>query len=142
MLKTSEHRNLSLPSSVNFIIKSFQGFTFYDNIKTPKMAIPSRQQMLKLALLSDEADDIGPMEQLRSRQQILVDSKPKQARHKLFSYAKQNLDATIVEEKPDHFLNNLKCAAKVNLAFGIIMKKTEDGRFRYFQAHGNKNLLD
>ena len=34
------------------------------------------------------------------------------------------------------------CAAKVNLAFGFILKNIEDGRFRYFYAHENNTLLD
>ena len=47
-----------------------------------------------------------------------------------------------MNEKLDHFLNNLKCAAKVNLAFGFILKNIEDGGFRYFYAHENNTLLD
>ena len=40
------------------------------------------------------------------------------------------------------FFNNLKCAAKVYLAFGFILKNIEDGGFRYFYAHENNTLLD
>ena len=40
------------------------------------------------------------------------------------------------------FFNNLKCAAKVNLAFGFILKNREDGGFRYFYAHESNTLLD
>ena len=36
----------------------------------------------------------------------------------------------------------MKCAAKVNLAFGFILKNIEDGGFRYFYAHENNTLLD
>ena len=49
---------------------------------------------------------------------------------------------TIVKEKFDHFFNNLKCAAKMNLDFGFFLKNIEDGRFRYFYAHENNALLD
>ena len=52
------------------------------------------------------------------------------------------LNETVVNEKLDHFFNNLKCAAKVNLAFGFILKNIEDGGFRYFYAHENNTLLD
>ena len=52
------------------------------------------------------------------------------------------LNETVVNEKLDHFFNNLKCAAKVNLAFGFILKNIEDGGFRYFYAHENNILLD
>ena len=36
----------------------------------------------------------------------------------------------------------LKCAAKVNLAFGFILKLIEDGGFRYVYTHKNNTLLD
>ena len=47
-----------------------------------------------------------------------------------------------MNERLDHFFNNLKCAAKVNLDFGFILKNIEDGGFRYFYAHENNTLLD
>ena len=43
-----------------------------------------------------------------------------------------------MNEKLYHFFNNLKFAAKVNLAFGFILKHKEDGGFRY----ENKTLLE
>ena len=36
----------------------------------------------------------------------------------------------------------MKSAAKVNLAFGFILKNIEDGGLRYFYAHENNTLLD
>ena len=36
----------------------------------------------------------------------------------------------------------LKCAAKVNLALGFILKNIEDGGFKDFYAHENITLLD
>ena len=47
-----------------------------------------------------------------------------------------------MNENLDPFFNNLKCAAKVNLAFGFILKNIEDGGFRYFYAHESNTLLD
>ena len=64
------------------------------------------------------------------------------ARQKVFNYAVETLNETILNEKLDHFFNNLKGAAKVNLAFGFILKNIEDGGFRYFYAHENNTLLD
>ena len=71
-------------------------------------------------------------EELRPCQQFLVDSDLERARHKVFNYAVETLNETIVNEKIDKFFNNLKCAAKVNLAFGFIVKNIEDGVFKYF----------
>ena len=81
-------------------------------------------------------------EELRSCQHFLVDSELERARHKVFNYAVETFNKTIVNEKLDHFFNNLKCGAKANLSFGFILKNIEDGGFRYFYAHENKTLLD
>ena len=71
-----------------------------------------------------------------------MDSELQRARHKVFNYAVEYLNETIVNEKLDLFFNNLKCTAKVNLAFGNILKNIEDGGFRYFYAHESNTLLD
>ena len=71
-----------------------------------------------------------------------MDSELERERHKVFNYAVETLNETIVNEKLDHFFNKLKCAAKVNLTFGFSLKKIEDGGFRYFYAHENNTLLD
>ena len=36
----------------------------------------------------------------------------------------------------------MKCAAKVNLAFGFVLKNIEDGIFRYFDAHENNTVME
>ena len=89
-----------------------------------------------------DVEDHSLREELRSCQHFLVVSELERARHKVFNYAVETLNETIVNEKLDHFFTNLKCAAKVNLAFGFILKNIEDGGFRYFYAHENNTLLD
>ena len=79
---------------------------------------------------------------MRSCQHFLVDSELERARHKVFNYAVETLNKTTVNEKLDHFFNNLKCAAKKNLAFGFISKNIKVGAFRNFYAHENNTLLD
>ena len=46
------------------------------------------------------------------------------------------------ERKTWSFFNILKCAAKLNLVFGFILKNIEDGGFRYFYAHEDNTRLD
>ena len=89
-----------------------------------------------------DVEDHSLREELRSCQHFLADSELERARHKVFNYAVETLNKTLVNEKLDHFFNKLKCAAKVNLAFGFVLKHIEDGGFRYFYAHENKTLLD
>ena len=67
-------------------------------------------------------DPILTKEELRSCQRFYVDFELEKARRKLFNYAAENLIETIVNEKLDHFFNNLQCAPKVNLAFRLILK--------------------
>ena len=66
-------------------------------------------------------EDHSLKEELRSCQHFLVDSELERVRHKVFNHAVETVKETIVNEKLDHFFNNLKCAAKVNLAFGFIL---------------------
>ena len=77
-----------------------------------------------------DVEDHRFRDELRSCQHFLVDSELERARHKVFNYAVENLNEKIVIEKLDQFFNSLKCAAKVNLAVGFILKIIEDGGFR------------
>ena len=106
------------------------------------MQIGSGTRDVDVEHILGDAEDHSLRHEKRSCQHFLVDSELERARHKVFIYAVEILNETIVNEKLDHFFNNLKCAAKVNLAFGLILKDIEDGGFRYFYAHENKTLLD
>ena len=106
------------------------------------MQIGSGTRDVDVEDLVGDVEDHSLGEELRSCQHYLVDSELGRARHKVFNYAVETLNETIVNKKLDHFFNNLKCAAKVNLAFGFILKNIENGGFRYFYAHENNTLLD
>ena len=106
------------------------------------MQIGSRTRDLDVEHIVGGVDDHNLREELRSCQHFLVDSELERARHKVFNYALETLNETIVNEKFDQLSNNLKCAAKLNLAFGFILKNIEDGGFRYSYAHKNNTLRD
>ena len=53
-----------------------------------------------------------------------------------------SFDMSLLNEKPDYVFKELKCAAKVNLAFGFVLKKIEDGMCRYFYAHENNTVME
>ena len=82
-----------------------------------------------------DVDDHSLREELRSCQHFLVESELERARHKVFNYAVESLNESIVNEKLDRFFNNLKCAARANVAFGFVLKNIEDEGFKYFYAH-------
>ena len=90
----------------------------------------------------NEVDDANLEEELRACYYLRVDSELEWVRHKVLDYTIENLNATLVDENRDHFLNNSKCAAKLILVFEFILKNIEDESFRYFYAHENNTLLD
>ena len=80
--------------------------------------------------------------ELRFCQHFLVNSELAKARHKVFNYVVETLNEAIVIEKLDQFFNNLKCAAKINLAFDFMLKNIEEGVFICFHAQENNTLLN
>ena len=52
------------------------------------------------------------------------------------------LTKNLLNDKLDYVFKELKCAAKVNLAFGFVLKNIEDGMCRYFYAHENNTLME
>ena len=86
------------------------------------MQIGSGTRDVDVEHIVGDVDDHKLREELRSCQHFLVDSELERARHKVFNYALETLNETIVNEKLDHFFNNWKCASKVNLASGFILK--------------------
>ena len=87
-----------------------------------------------------DVDDQSLRQELQSCRHFLVDSEIRKGRHSVLNFAVNNLTAQVIEEKLDRVLDKLKCVAKLNLAFGFILKNTEDGKFRYFDAHENNTL--
>ena len=106
------------------------------------MKIGSGARDVDVEHIYGDVEDNRLREELRSCQHFLMDSELERVRHKVFNYAVETLNETIVNDKLDHFFNNLKCAAKKKLTFGFLLEIIEDGGFRYFYAHENNTLLD
>ena len=127
----------------NFCYQEFPGFHALRQHRNTQhgMEIGSRTRDEDVEHKVGDVGDHRLREEWPSCQYFLVDSELERARHKVFNYAVETLNETIVNEKFDHFFNNVKCAAKLNMAFGFILKNIEDGGFRYFYAHENSTLL-
>ena len=106
------------------------------------MQIGSRTTDVDVEHIVGYVEDHRLREELRSCQHFLKDSELERTRDRVINYSVETPNETIVNEKLDHFFKNVKCAAKVNLAFGFILKNIEDGGFRYFDEHENNTLLD
>ena len=83
------------------------------------MQIGSRTKDVAVEHIVGDVEDHRLREEKRSCQHFMVDCELERARHKVFNYAVETLNAKDVDNKLDHFFNNLTSAARVNLAFGF-----------------------
>ena len=125
----------------------FQEFSGFHALRQQRntqhaMQIGSRTRDVDVEHIVGDAEDHRLRGVLRSCQHFFVDSELETARSKLFNYAIENLCSKAFDKKIDQFFNNYNRAAKVNLAFGFILKNIEDGGFRYLYAHENNTKLD
>ena len=104
--------------------QEFQGFyDLHQNRNTQHgMQIGSGTRDVDVEHIVGDVEDQSFREELRSCQHFLVDSELEKARYKVFNYEVETLNETVVNEKLDHVFNKLKCAAKVNLDFGFLLK--------------------
>ena len=91
-----------------FCYQEFPGFYALRLHKNTQhgMQIGSRTRDVNVEHTVEVVEDHRLREELRSCQQFLVDSELERARHKVFNYAVETLNETIVNEKLDHFFNN------------------------------------
>ena len=87
-------------------------------------------------------DDQSLREELESCKHFLTDTEMEKGRHRVFNFAMSSFDLSSLNDKLDYVSKELKCAAKVNLAFGFVLKNIEDGMCRYFYAHENNTLME
>ena len=89
-----------------------------------------------------EGDDADFKEELQACQHLLIDSELEEGRHRVLNFTMSNLDNSLNIRKLDLVFKGLKSAAKVNHAFGFVLKNFEDGSSGYFHAHENKTVME
>ena len=135
-----QHLERKIHTSVNFF-KQFSGFYALRQHKTSEHGIQMKSAEFDVNnLLKD--DDADLKEELQACQHFLLDSEVEKGRHRVFNFAMSTFDNSLNNKKLDLVFNGLKCAAKVNLAFGFVLKNVEDGSCRYFYAHENNTLME
>ena len=87
-------------------------------------------------------DDQSLKEELESCKHFLTDTEMENGRHRVFNIAMSSFDMSLLNDKLDYVFKELKCAAKVKLAFGFDLKNVEDGSCRYFYAHENNTVME
>ena len=79
-----------------------------------------------------DVDDQSLREEFESWKHFLTDTEMENGRHRVFNFAMSSFDMSLLNDKQDYLFKELKCAAKVNLAFGFVLKNVKDGSCRYF----------
>ena len=92
--------------------------------------------------LVGDVDDQSSKEELESCKYFLTDTEMENGRHRVFNFAMSSFDLSLLNDKLDYVFKELKCAAKVNLAFGFVLKNIEYGSCRYFYAHENNTVME
>ena len=81
-------------------------------------------------------------EELAACQHLLVDVHAEHGRQEVFNFSLSKLDTNEINKKLNEVFENLKCAAKVNLALGFLLQNIENNDYRYYYPHENNLLLD
>ena len=89
-----------------------------------------------------DVDDQSLREELESSKHFLTDTEMENGRHRVFNFAMSSFDISSLNDKLDYVFKELKCAPKVNIAFGFVLKNFEDGMCRYFYAHENNTIME
>ena len=89
-----------------------------------------------------DVSDQSLREELESCKHFLTDTEMENGRHRVFNFAMPSFGMSFFNDKLDYVFKELNCAAKVNLAFGFVVKNFEDGMCRYFYAHENNTILE
>ena len=77
-----------------------------------------------------DVDDQSVREELEPCKHFFTNTEIENGRHKVFNFAISSFDTPFLNDKLDYVIKELKCAAKVNLAFGFVLKNFEDGMCR------------
>ena len=86
-------------------------------------------------------DNQSLRQELESCKHFLTDSEIENGRHRVFNFAMSSFDISLLNDKLDYVFKEMKCAAKLSLAFGFVLKNIEYGMCRYFYAHENNTIM-
>ena len=119
--------------------REFTGFYALRQHKTSQHIIQMKSPDFDVNNLFED-DNADPKEEFQACQHFLVDSELEKGKHRVFIFAMSTFDNSMINKKLDLVFNGLKCAAKVSLAFGFVLKNIENGSFRFFYAHENNTV--
>ena len=94
----------------------------------------------ELDLLLEQIDVAELKEQLNCCKQFLVDSELEKSRHSVLNLAVSSFNNSVLNKNSDHMISQLKCAAKVNLAFAFVLQNLEHEMCRYLYTPKNDTV--
>ena len=80
--------------------------------------------------------------ELETCEHSMVDSETTNGRNRVYNLAMVTLDTKNLLGNLDVVLDSLKCAAKMKVAFGLVLKNVEDRSCRYFYANQKNTILE
>ena len=92
-------------------------------------------QNVDLTQLTGDVDDNSQKEELETCKNFLVDGEKENGKQSIYNFAMDTLDPKILLEKLDVEFNILKCATKLNVAFGLCSKTQKTGLVGYYYPH-------
>ena len=91
----------------------------------------SRAQNADVARVMGDVDDNSWKEEHETCKHFSVDSEMENGRHRVYNFAMDTLGPKYLLKKVNAVTGTLKCAAKLNIAFGFVLKNVEDGSCRW-----------
>ena len=125
-------------------MQNFLAFLLYVNTKNTQHGtqIGFGASNIDVEDIVGDVDDQSLREELESCKHFLTDTEMENGRDRVFNYAMSSFDSFLLNDKLDYVFKELKCAAKINIAFGFVLKNIEDGMCRYFYAHENITIME
>ena len=122
-------------------LKEFSGFYALRQHKTNEHGLQMKSAEFDVSNLFED-DDADIKKELQACKHFPVDSELQKGKHRVSKFAMSTFDNSLINKKLDLVFKGLKCAAKVNLAFGFVLKNVEFGSCRYFHAHENNTVME
>ena len=102
----------------------------------------SEARNIDIKLLLGEIDDNSLQEYLETCKHFPVDSEIKNGSFRLFNFAIVSVNLHLFIENLDLVFDSLKCAAKLNVALGFVLKNLDKGSRRYCYSQKSNTLME
>ena len=127
-----------------FCHEVLSGFNFFRLLKQKLHSVQSVLETKKVDVtkLLGQIDDESYTKGLERGKRFLVDSEMENRKHRVFNFAMDLLEANTSIQKLSAKLKELKCAAKLNVASGFLLKIVENGTSWSYYTQESNTLVE